>query len=394
MERLIAKYADKLVAARLAEPGAPLVGGLEAEAVWNRDDPRVEIFNRVFQNLNIGSLLFARPAEPYRTVIDYLARRGNGSITPLDCETRTFLHDLPVAHELTVENICQALKSRKGLIVPGEGLVAFGQISPEQAFVTFSSICFACFVLFFSDHLTRLKSYDHDPERQAAFDRAMKFLSPPETALPNFMRGPFEDEESVAKAMAEAGRATVEYGLVDSYFGNISYRLGDVVHISQTGSSLDELEGCMDPCPLDGSTCAGLTASSELTAHSEIYRTTDSRTILHGHPKFAVILSMDCDKKDCPLMGQCHIKCREKRMVRGTPIVPGEVGTGPHGLCHTLPPAIREAGKAIVYGHGLFTTSKIDFNESFKTLLETENSCREEYLERVAKAGGKTNPDG
>ncbi len=171
---------------------------------------------------------------------------------------------------------------------------------------------------------------------------------------------------------------------MDSYFGNISYRLGDTIYISQTGSSLDELAGCIDPCPMDGSSSAGITASSELTAHSEIYRRTDNRAVLHGHPKFSVILSMDCDEQACPDRGRCHIKCAKKRYINDIPVVPGEVGTGPTGLCHTLPPAIRGRRGAIVWGHGLFTVGRNDFNEAFQHLLAIENMCREEYFRRVS----------
>ena len=38
MKELVDKYAGKLVAAGLAEPDAPLIGGLDADLVWNRHD--------------------------------------------------------------------------------------------------------------------------------------------------------------------------------------------------------------------------------------------------------------------------------------------------------------------------------------------------------------------
>ncbi len=107
-----------------------------------------------------------------------------------------------------------------------------------------------------------------------------------------------------------------------------------------------------------------------------------------ANPKFSVIMSMDCDKKDCPNRGQCHIKCTECRTVDGVPIVPGEVGTGPTGLCNTLPPAVASSGAAIVHGHGVFTSGQTDFTEAFKRLLETENRCRELYFEQISALGG------
>lgn len=168
--------------------------------------------------------------------------------------------------------------------------------------------------------------------------------------------------------MDEAGKITVKSKLVDSYFGNISYLIDDIIYISQTGSSLDELDGYIDPCPIDNSSCAGITASIELSAHKQIYLDTENRAILHGHPKFSVILSMDCDQRDiCKYKDQCHIKCPYKRFVNDIPIVPGEVGTGPYGLYKTMPPAIKGKRGVIVYGHGVFTACKKILMKHLKT---------------------------
>jgi len=145
------------------------------------------------------------------------------------------------------------------------------------------------------------------------------------------------------------------------------------------------LAGYIDPCPLDGSSSAGITASSELAAHTDIVLRTENLAILHGHPKFTVILSMDCELLDCPDRDRCHIRCSRDRFIKDIPIVPGEVGTGPTGLCHTLPPAIRGNRGAIVWGHGLFTVGRKDFNEPFRNLLGIENMCRTHYLELVGE---------
>ncbi len=388
MEQLVNKYAKKLIDAGLAEPGSVLVGGLDADLVWNTHNETTVLLEDVFEGLNINSLVFSRPAEPYGTIIDYLARGSGGTIYPNDCETRTFLHDLPVSFEFSPRAIIRALKYRKGLIIPGAGVVTFGTVSPEQGFVTYSSVCFACFVKFFADYLRDVKKGRVSSEQRDAFHKAVSKLDTPPGDAPELMHGPFTAVEEVHRALCEAGRRTVEYRLVDSYFGNISYLRNDKVYISQTGSSLDDLEGCIDPCPVDGTSCAGLTASSELGAHLEVFLRTKKRAILHGHPKFAVILSMDCDREDCDLKGQCHIKCTEERFVGDIPIVPGEVGTGPFGLCHTLPRALSEHPGGIVWGHGLFTTGDIDFNEPFGTLLDVENMCREEYFDRVGQGAG------
>ena len=396
MDRLVEKYADKLIAAGLAGKegnSRPIVGGLDDQLVWSRKGPETETLEVVFSGLHINSLVFLRPAEPYRTIISYLADTADEAIAPKDCETRTFLHELSVASEFTSAAIIRNLKSRKSVIVypggqAGEGpaVVAHGTVSPEQGFVVASSVCFACYVKFFADYLDSMQSGGVTAAFQDAFDRVVAHIPEMKTRPPGLSRAPFTTEEAVYKAVSEAGRATVDYQLVDSYFGNVSFHWAHNLYISQTGSSLDELDRHVDPVPMDGSTTAGLTASSELTAHMEVIRRTGCRAILHGHPKFAVILSMDCtpeEKARCEFTRQCHIKCPRPRFVADVPIVPGEVGTGPTGLCHTLPPALKDHSGAIVYGHGLFTIGRDDFNEAFVSMMEIEALCRRQYFEKV-----------
>ena len=385
MEELIRKYADKLVAAGYAETGAPLLGAVDAEIAWNREDPARTVLEELFGRLSLQSLLFCLPAEPYRTVIAYLAEGAEGAIFPMDTETRTFFHDLPVVPAFEAAALGEALKERKCAIVPGRGVVSFGTVSPEQAFITFCAVCFACFVKFFADYLADVRQNRVTEVQEAAFRRAVAYLDSPGKGPQLLKRGPLATEEDVLSAMEEAGRATVACRLVDSYFGNLSCLRGKILYISQTGSSLDELEGCIDAVPLDGSSCAGITASSELSAHRQIVLYTGRPAVLHGHPRFSVILSMDCDRKDCPERGFCHIRCPEMRFAGGTPIVPGEVGTGRYGLCRTVPPVLQGHDGVIVFGHGVFTAGETDFNSAFARLLAIENECRAEYFRRIRK---------
>ncbi len=383
MKRLVDKYAAKLVAAGMAEEGAPLIGGLDAELVWNRPDPDCRELEKVFDGLNINSLLFCEPAEPYRSIVEYLAARSDGAIYPEDTESRTFMHDLPVVRSFDADAIIERLKQRKSVIIPGRGVVTWGTVSPEQAFIFFSSLCFACFVKFFCDYLAAHRAGEVSEEVQRVFDAVVPLLDALPETPPELMRGPFGSEEEVYRAVSEAGRAVVEQRLVDSFFGNVSFRFGDRLYISQTTSSLDELDGCIDPCPLDESSCAGITASSEFTAHREVVTRAGVDGVLHGHPKFCVVVSMDCTRDGCEMRGKCHIKCPDERFVEDIPIVPGEVGTGPTGLCNTLPRAMEGRRGAIVYGHGLFTSASNDFNDAFGSLIAIERTCRQAYFERV-----------
>lgn len=389
MNALAGRFALRLERAGLCPPGAAAVACQDETLTFSRpDDPANGFLAETVRRLGVACLMLVPPAEPYRTVLEFLAGREAPAIKPRDCETRTFFHDIPVVAQASPATAAEALARRKGAYLPGQGILAHGMLSPEQAFITVSSVAFAGFVKFFSDYLAAARAGTADPAFRLAFDRAVSFLPPPPVSLPALARGPFAAREVALAAMAEAGRATVDLGLVDSVFGNISYNLDGVLAISQTGAALDVLEGAIDLCPLDGSSCAGLTASSELPAHAALARLDGRRAILHGHPKFAVILSMDCDRPDCPHGDACHVACPACRSVDGVPIVPGEVGAGPRGLVHTMPPALAGSAErrgAIVLGHGVFTMGAHDFNEALEALCAIETLCRARYFERLAQ---------
>lgn len=384
---MIRKYESKLVAQGLCDPGAPLIGALDSHMSWNRDDARVAQLEEVFAGLAVTSLLFARPAEPYFSIVNRVAASAaGGCVKPQDSETRTFLHDIPVISEFSARGVVDALKRRKSVIVRDHGIVTYGTVGPEQAFVFFSSVCFSTYVKFFSDYRAAARAGTADAADAPIIENALRMYESFVSKVPRrpqLARGPFGDGDAAIAAIIEAGKLTVDCRMVDSFFGNISCRVGDTIYISQTGSSLDELAGMIDACPMDNSSCAAITASSELTAHRGVYESSPAGTILHGHPKFAVIASMLCEERDCAHRGRCHVECERERFVGDVPIVPGEVGTGPHGLCNTLPPAVRGRRGAIVYGHGLFTTGAVDFTDAFSGLIDIERMCLEEYRRSI-----------
>lgn len=381
MDQYLNKYAEKLVIQGICDPGSPILAGLDVGLRWNREGSEREILERVVKSLNITSLLFARPSEPYYSMINTLAvKAGNeGAIFPEDSETRTFLHDIPVIHDFSASSIVDALKRRKSVYVLNRGLVTFGTVTPEQAFITFSSVCFSAYVKFMTDlYYMKIRdalSIEHALGAIKSYQEHIQRMS----EKYSLECGPFEEKDTIIRSMIEAGKFTVDFRMVDSFFGNISYRSNDAIFISQTGSSLDELSGCIDRCPLDGSSCAGVTASSEFSAHRRVYELKNCRAILHGHPKFSVIMSMICDKADCDKRGFCFRECEEPRFAGGIPVIPGEVGTGRFGLCNTMPQALAGNRGAIVYGHGLFTTGEQDFREAFSGMIDIEMQCLKEY---------------
>jgi len=67
--------------------------------------------------------------------------------------------------------------------------------------------------------------------------------------------------------------------------------------------------------------------------------------------------------------------------------VAGEIGAG--GLAKRVPPVIAGPGRAIVYGHGVFTTGKTGFAEAFRAMVEVENWCRGEYRRFLVEKFGR-----
>ena len=388
MRHLINTYVTKIVAQGLAEKENITLLGLDAEFTANRPLSGIdhELF-RVFDRMNINTLLYAEPAEPYRSILQYLARQENSTLVPTDCETRTFLHDIPRIPALSSAAISTALAYRKAAIVGDRGIVSYGTVSPEQAFVSFSSVCFSTYVKFFTDVMFHLEDHvgGRIPQNAAlleAYREITEKIPSSRLGCEALPASPPRNAAEIYEHMVKTGKELVKQLLVDSYFGNISYVSGDTIYISQTGSSMDELENCIDAVPLDGSSSSGITASSELSAHISIYRQTGKRAIIHGHPKFTVIMSMSCRRQGCDT-STCYRSCREHRSVGGIPIVSGEIGTGPSGLVQTVPVAMSGRGAVIVFGHGIFSTGEDTFRPAFELLQTVEEACRREYFKKI-----------
>ncbi len=392
MKNLLNKYLRKLSLQGLARPEDIAFLGIDdqvfiAGGLLDKKPLLREPLLEVTERMNINSLLLAIPTEPMRSIIDELlhwGRTGNGLLLPRDTETRTFLHDIPVVTGLKPDDIVEALSHRKSVIVESMGgIVTYGTISPEQAFVFMSSTCFSLFVKYFHDHLKYLKETkgrdEYAEARMRRFRMIGRMVNPPDRRGIDY--SPLESED-VHKAIVAAGKLLVEKGLVDSYFGNISAFRDGIIYISETASSLEELEDAIDEVPMDGSSSVGITASSELPAHRAVYGKGRHRFILHGHPRFTVIGSMLCER-DCDDPDLCYRGCPEEREICGVPIVSGEVGAGPYGIVNTVPRALESTDAVIVYGHGIFTAGEDSFRMPFMKMMEIERYAMEEYFRQV-----------
>lgn len=361
----------------------------------SKQDEWLSVFTEVFKQLNITALLFAKTSLPFADLLVDRADPKTDKLVPKDSETKVFLHDIPFIREREwsgkpkaelARMIIRCLNDRKAMIIQGLGVVATGGVTVEQAYIGFSTLFHTTFVKYLLDLL--VEGFRLPDEKKHFVNFKKSWFKAPDLSDLVFVQGPLEKDaggrgqgagsKSIFEEICRVGRYTVEKGYVDSFFGNISYFDGRTIYISQTASSLDELEGHIDPVPLDNSSTAGLSASSELPAHRGIYVSSHYHAVLHGHPRFSVIMSMYCEEENCEIE-DCNRLCNRRRSVCGVPIVAGETGAG--GLAKSAPLAIKDTGVCIVYGHGVFSAGEKDFQDAFMKMAEVEDKCRGGYFE-------------
>lgn len=384
MIRQLEKYAGKLRADGSARP--------EQTAILAHDDRLLSfgaaellpLGQAVIERLNVASLVLGKPPLPFLELLLQRTDRSAAELIPHDTETRTFLHDIPLVRKAEFslddpQRLVELLGQRKGILVEDVGIITTGSVTVEQAYVNYSSVHHAISVKLLYD-LLRANPPNNDELQllQPLWKRLQQLPIVPRTE--DFFPGELNEKAQILAAMQQAGQRTVELQLVDSFFGNISFRSGEQLFISQTGASLDELAGCIDLVPNDNSSTAGITASSELSAHRAIFAETGATTILHGHPKFSVILSLLCDESDCRIT-DCWEKCDKIRYLGNVPVVAGEIGAG--GIAKKVSPVIDLEGIAVVYGHGVFAIGEQDYQQPLRAMVELENWCRSEYLRRL-----------
>ncbi len=382
MQDQLEKYAAKLVRDRAVQPAALALAAKDVEVIATGPADLSGLARDILTPLNCLALVAAAPSLPFVELLIARMAPDEKVIVPRDTETRTYLHDIPVVRtaEFAADPavITRLLGNRKGLVVEGVGIIASGALTVEQAYINYSSVFHSTFVKYLQDLLH--DGFRVPGERELLAQFRQEWLQPLTADGLEFRPGPLSDPAEILDELVTVGRYTVERGLVDSFFGNISCRAGNTVWISQTAASLDELAGCIDPVPFGNSSTAGITASSELAAHRRIFETCAANVILHGHPKFAVVMSMQCAESGCTIT-DCWKDCPKVRFLADTPVVAGEIGAG--GLAKRVPPVIGGPGKAIVYGHGVFTLGQQGFAEAFQSLVAVENWCRAEYFRRL-----------
>ena len=384
MHDQISKYTAKLISDHSAHAGLIAFAAQDDIMISEGVPFLATLAESILSRLNCLALVAAGPSLPFAEFLIQRSALHEHEIVPRDTETRTFLHDIPIvrkeeAGSNPAEMFATLLGNRKGIIVEGIGIIATGALTVEQAYINWSSVFHSTYIKYLEDLLENGFILAGEKDAFEHFRReSLPVLS---SAGLEFRQGPFFEKDVILAEIARVGWYTVQQRLVDSFFGNISYSKGNLIYISQTASSLDELSGCIDPVPFENTSTVGITASSELVAHRSIYEKTGCRAILHGHPRFSVVMSMICNEKESCHVTDCWKDCTKVRFLGNTPVVAGEIGAG--GIAKNVPPVIGQTGSVIVYGHGVFSTGHADFREAFQALVDIENWCRAEYFKRL-----------
>ncbi len=178
--------------------------------------------------------------------------------------------------------------------------------------------------------------------------------------------------------LSKFGKKLVDYGLVESHFGNISIRIGGKMLITRSGFALDEInENSVVEVDIDKPSSFDVIASSETIVHRAIYKNTSALAVIHAHSPFAVVESILAEKdKIVP------IDSEGQYFLHDIPIVKGGVGT--HELAKNTADALCDHKGVIAFSHGSFAVGKI-LEEAYVVTTQIEHSCKLKYYYDLAK---------
>lgn len=376
MQHLLNRYIQLLLDEQCAKPGRIAICA-QNDTIFSYGNQTFALLGyNILQRLNCAAVIVAEPLQPFPAFLLRRSRPDESALIPRDSESRSSLHDIPLIRHnqdqaILLNSICAALSRRKGCIVEGIGIISQGPLTIEQAYIAWSSLSHATTIKYFEDLLATGPLLSDEAHTVRQYKNT--WLKPLNVTQYNFSTSLPTTLQTMLNEISLLGRATVELGLVDSFFGNVSCLLNKRLYISQTSARLDELSSQIDSVPFDGLTTSGITASSELPAHQAIVLATDCRIILHGHPRFSVIMSFFADSESN----------KSFDFVDVFPVIGGEGGVG--GLAENLPKAFCQVATktVIVRGHGVFVTSTAGCGEALACLANVEQRCRDIYFTRL-----------
>lgn len=376
MQQTLEQYANLLLNERSAASGRVALAALNDATYKYGPDDLASLAQQILTKLGCTSIIAAEPYSPFPQLLIDRSPESCRSLSPRDSESKAFLHDIPIIRQssepsTTVKHVCESLSQHKGCFLDGVGIISKGTLTVEQAYINWSSLYHAAIIKYFEDLLLNGTQNQSETAVAGAYLHDLYELPDP---VSSFQCQAARTDQKLRDEMVVTGKRTVELGLVDSFFGNISFALNSTLSISQTAARLDQLEEQIDSVTLDGRSTIGITASSELPAHKAIIEATGVRCILHGHPRFSVIMSYFAT-------GESYGKGIDG--IAGIPVVDGEGGVG--GMAASVSNALKLTGEpaVIVRGHGVFSISKTSFSQALSAMIKVERICRQLCQQRI-----------
>ena len=180
------------------------------------------------------------------------------------------------------------------------------------------------------------------------------------------------------------GQALFNRGLVSSYSGNLSIKIGDRLIITRRGCNLGALEERdLVETGINRNDRATPLASGELQIHRAIYQNTPARAIVHAHPTHVTALSMT-EK----VISSDHLE--EFCALGHVPVVGWGTDARVMELTEEIVNALKDHRIAAVYGHGSFAVGQL-LDEAFNCTTGLEEACEVLCLMRSMQI--KISPD-
>ncbi len=167
----------------------------------------------------------------------------------------------------------------------------------------------------------------------------------------------------------QVGADMFQQGLVSSYNGDMSLRMGDRIVITRRTAALGRLtEQDLVETGVDRNDRATPAASSELPVHRAIYRETEAQAVIHAHPPYAIALSLAFDEI-------VPLDAEGVHFFERIPIVGHELSTVSRDLADEIAAISRTSKVLMVRGHGCFASGQL-LEECHRWISILEESCR------------------
>ncbi|MFC1959590.1 class II aldolase/adducin family protein [Chloroflexota bacterium] len=175
-------------------------------------------------------------------------------------------------------------------------------------------------------------------------------------------------DQRLYEEFRDIGRDIFLSGLTSSHGGNMSARVGNRIIIKRRGAQFGRLKPSdFVETSLYGNDSGVMRASSELIVHRAIYHKTSALTVIHSHPRTAVVLSLTRDEI-VPIDNEASY------LLKKIPVVTTEFASGSQEMADMVSDALREYKVVMQRGHGAFAIGQTP-EEAFHWISTLEEAC-------------------